>query len=280
MSKNKIGFMQGRLSNLVNNSIQAFPKENWRDEFKTAKEININLMEWTLDYEDLYKNPLMTNDGREEIKYLSKHFSVSIPSITADCLMQKPFWKCQKEDKKLLEEVFLEVINCASKLNIKYIIVPLVDNSSISNKNEENLLINFLSENLSFLKNSSLNILFESDFEPQKLKYFIRKLPSNIFGLNYDTGNSASLGYDPEEEFSCYGKHIKNVHIKDRIKNGITVPLKKGDVDFEKVFFNLKKYSYKGNLILQTARDKNNKHAEAISKYRDFVLNHVNRYLL
>ena len=83
MSKNNIGFMQGRLSNLVNNSIQAFPISNWRDEFKTAKGININLMEWTLDYEGLYENPLMKENGRQEINYLSKHFSISIPSITA-----------------------------------------------------------------------------------------------------------------------------------------------------------------------------------------------------
>ena len=34
--ENKIGFMQGRLSDLVLNQIQAFPKDNWENEFPEA----------------------------------------------------------------------------------------------------------------------------------------------------------------------------------------------------------------------------------------------------
>ena len=153
MNKNKIGFMQGRLSNLVKNSIQAFPKDNWREEFTIAKKIALSLMEWTLDYEDLYENPLMTELGRKEIKFLSKEFSVLIPSITGDCFMQKPFWKAKNEDLNLLQKTFIDVVNAASKLNIKYLVLPLVDNGSIKNKNQENILINFLLENKSFIKN-------------------------------------------------------------------------------------------------------------------------------
>ena len=42
----KIGFMQGRFSPLVNDRIQAFPVENWENEFKIAKakkEIYMNM---------------------------------------------------------------------------------------------------------------------------------------------------------------------------------------------------------------------------------------------
>ena len=77
---NNVGFMQGRLSDQVNNLIQAFPSQNWKQEFKTAKEININLMEWTLDYDNLYLNPIMTREGRKEIKSLSEKYSILIPS--------------------------------------------------------------------------------------------------------------------------------------------------------------------------------------------------------
>ena len=34
--KNEIGVMQGRLSPPINNRIQAFPKNNWKDEFELA----------------------------------------------------------------------------------------------------------------------------------------------------------------------------------------------------------------------------------------------------
>ncbi len=45
----RIGFMQGRLSSMVGNKIQAFPSKNWFKEFKIAKSIGISLMEWTID---------------------------------------------------------------------------------------------------------------------------------------------------------------------------------------------------------------------------------------
>ena len=51
--------------------------------------------------------------------------------------------------------------------------------------------------------------------KPSELLKFIKNFDAN-FGVNYDTGNSASLGYDPSEEISVYGHRIINVHIKDR----------------------------------------------------------------
>ena len=48
-------------------------------------------------------------------------------------------------------------------------------------------------------------------------------------GANYDIGNSASLGYDFEEELSSYGERIYNVHIKDRVLGGTTVEFGTGD---------------------------------------------------
>ena len=35
--KSRIGFMQGRLSPMVNGKIQAFPYETWKNEFAIAK---------------------------------------------------------------------------------------------------------------------------------------------------------------------------------------------------------------------------------------------------
>lgn len=276
---NKVGFMQGRLSDQVNNLIQAFPTENWKKEFKIAREININFMEWTLDYDNLYINPIMTKEGRKEIKSLSEKYSIQIPSLTADCFMQKPFWKAKNAEMIFLQKVFKDVSKASSKLGIKYIVVPLVDNGSILNKEEEKNLVNFLVKNKKLFKDLNLQILFESDFKPKKLGEFIRKFPSHIFGINYDTGNSAAAGYDSSEEFYHYGTFIKNVHIKDRTKNGSTIALQKGDTDFEKVFFNLKIISYTGNFILQTARDKEKNHSKVISIYRDLTKNFINKYL-
>ena len=84
------------------------------------------------------------------------------------------------------------------------------------------------------------------------------------FGINYDVGNSAGLNYEIDDEFNFYGKYIYNVHIKDRLKYGKTVRLGYGNANFLKLFKNLKKIKYNRELILQTARSKNNRHMKEI----------------
>ena len=87
----------------------------------------------------------------------------------------------------------------------------------------------------------------------KKLLQFINKFPDSCFGINYDIGNSASLGFDTKEEIATYGSGILNVHVKDRVHNGSTVPLGNGNADFESTFNELNKINYKGDFILQTA---------------------------
>ena len=109
-----------------------------------------------------------------------------------------------------------------------------------------------------------MKLVFESDFPPKKLKNFISYFNKDYFGINYDVGNSAALGYNIDDEFKCYGKYISNIHIKDRVKKGKTVRLGEGNANFIKLYKNLKRIRYKNDLILQTARSKNNQHMNEI----------------
>ena len=77
-------------------------------------------------------------------------------------------------------------------------------------------------------------------------------------------GNSAGLNYKIDDEFKFYGKYICNVHIKDRIKHGKTIRLGNGNANFLKLFKNLKKIKYNRELILQTARSKNDQDIKEI----------------
>ncbi len=263
-----IGFMQGRLSPLVGGRIQAFPQQHWRDEFALANKLSLRKMEWTLDQEGLYANPLMTQAGREEIRALMQQHQLSIPSLTGDCFMQAPFYKAKSAALKtqLLND-FASIISACSELEIQFIVMPLVDDGRLENLTQENELLASLIEFVPLLSKHKVRIVFESDYAPAQLQLFIAKLDPQYFGVNYDTGNSAALGYDPNEEFSAYGDRIYNVHIKDRVLHGTTVPLGAGDTQFEKVFQQLKAINYRGNYILQTARAEDEKHAEVLAQY-------------
>lgn len=261
--------MQGRLSPMVDNRIQLFPKKNWKIEFEIAKKLKFKHIEWTIDYDTYSHNPILKEYGIKLIKKLSKKYSIKIQSLTGDCFMQKPFWKISR-NKKLITD-FKNIINSCSKIGIKYVILPLVDNGRIQNLEMETKLIEILKKYEKYLKVKKVQILFESDFNPKKLKNFIKKFNKDLFGINYDLGNSASLGYDIDEEFKNYFEYIKNIHIKDRVLNGTTVRLGKGNADFKKFFKNLKKYNYSNMLIYQTARSNQNKDIEELKKNILFV---------
>ena len=68
------------------------------------------------------------------------------------------------------------------------------------------------------LKNLKIKIAFEIDKNPLEVSKFYSKFDRSIFGINYDMGNSASLDYNSDEEFDCYGSSILNVHVKDQQK--------------------------------------------------------------
>ncbi len=267
--ENKFGIMQGRLSPVVKNRIQIFPVKNWKIEFKRAKKLGMHYIEWTLDYDTFNNNPLLKKSGIQQIKELSKKYSIKINSLTGDCFMQKPFWKTSK-NKKLLND-FKKILNSCKKVGIKYIVVPLVDNGKIKDKKTEKNLINICEKLTKELKKKNIQILFESDFEPKKLKKFILNFDKQYYGINYDLGNSASLGYNIDDEFKNYSKYIKNIHIKDRVYNGSTVRLGSGDANFKKLFKNLKKYKYRNMLIFQTARSKINDDVGEMKKNLKFI---------
>jgi L-ribulose-5-phosphate 3-epimerase len=275
--KNKVGFMQGRLCEPIGGKIQSFPWRDWQAEFETATSIGLNLMEWTLDSEDLYKNPLMHSKGQSVIKKLCSQYSLSIPSITGDCFMQRPFWKCDKTSRKILQVEFLDIMKACAELGIKMVVVPLVDNGSVKSLEDENILIDFFLENQNIFDSLNISICFESDFGPDELAFFIDKFPTSNFGVNYDIGNSAANGFDPRQEFDAYGSRVLNVHVKDRKKGGTTVVLKTGDADFETVFNVLAEQNYPGNFILQTARATDGKHQEVLNKFKHLTLDWIEK---
>ncbi len=277
-AKNRIGFMQGRLSPLIDGRIQTFPWPFWQDEFAIAGQNGFCLMEWTLDQDRLYENPLLTLAGQAEIRTLCQRHGLAIPSLTGDCFMQAPLWKASGEERAVLERDFREIAKACAVVGISMIVVPLVDNGRLENAGQEDVLVAFLQDQAGFLAEHGLKVVFESDFSATNLARFIGRLDPALFGINYDIGNSAALGFDPLEDISAYGQRIINVHVKDRVLGGTTVPLGSGNADFGTVFKELARIRYVGNYILQTARAPDGNHAEVLCRYRDMTTGWIANY--
>lgn len=276
MNRNKVmnsrvGFMQGRLSPIVNGKIQEFPWNNWQKEVIEASTLGFDLMEWTLDQSCLFDNPLMTKQGQVEINTLSNSYGIKIPSLTGDCFMQAPFWKLYGREMQNRKNDLISIVDACAEIGISQIVIPLVDGGRIDNVDHSKALLDFLHEKEDAFIDRGIQILFESDFGPDELKAFIGSFNPEVFGISYDIGNSAALGFEVDKEFAAYGDRILNVHIKDRILNGTTVPLGDGNANFTKVFRQLAMIGYGGNYILQTARANNGDHSGVLSYYKSMV---------
>jgi L-ribulose-5-phosphate 3-epimerase len=266
-----LGFMQGRLCALVGGRIQAFPWDEWELEFPRAQALGLHLMEWTLDQDRLRQNPLLTEAGQSRIRALGQQHGLAVASLTGDCFMQAPFWKVAGAGREALQTDFMDVVAACGAVGISMIVVPLVDNGALADRGQEDLLVDFLLARRADFRRHGVAVLFECDFAPQELGRFIGRLPPGDFGVNYDIGNSAALGFDPNEEFACFGTRIQNVHVKDRVLGGTTVPLGTGNADFQTVFAQLARVQYGGNYIMQTARASDGEHAAALRRYMDMI---------
>lgn len=245
--------MQGRLSPPYKNKIQHFPLNNWQNEFKLAKSLNLSTIQWVYELENYQLNPLF-NDPKS-IKQITNISGVSVNSVILDYFMEKKLFNENDENIKKNFEHLEFIVNQCEKASIKLLELPFVDNSSLKKLIDKNTFINNIKKILKKIENKDILISFETDLDPLSFLDLIKKFyPFKIF-VNYDMGNSTSNNFNVDEEIKLLGKYILNVHIKDRISNhGTTVPLGDGNTNFVKIFKNLTKINYNCDYILQGAR--------------------------
>lgn len=281
MKKNKLkniklmAVLQGRLVNSEKkNHIQYFPSKSWVREFDIAQKKNIKFIEWVANYENIKSNPIFYKTGVKEIKKYKKKHNIEVRSIDMQFIIKKPFFKSKgKEFNKRVKLLKTIIIN-TQKIGIKFIILPILENSSLKKPNEEKLFIREI-KNLAKYLNHKSYFLIESDYNPKKLLNLIKKMDTSKVKINYDTGNSAHLGYHFNKE-KIYFKYVKNIHLKDKTQKGLSVPLGSGKVNFKKFFLMLKKLKYKGHFSLQTARSKTGDHMNEILKNYNFIKRYYN----
>ena len=270
--------MQGRLSQPYGGKFQSFPVTSWKQEFEKASNCGFEAIEWIFDCHT--QNPILSPDGISEIKLLSNKYNIVINSICADYFMEKKLF-CESHDS--LEKnitILKELILQATKLGSSIIEIPLVDSSSLKTSDDKTQLRNNLDKVIVLAEKNSITIVLETDLSPTDFKEFLLEFDHPNVMANYDSGNSASLGYDSKEELTILKKWIKNVHVKDRKFKGTTVPLGLGNTNFDLFFSTLSKIQYSGDLIIQGARssDPETIPETTCESYKKFVKEYVDKY--
>ena len=247
--------MQGRLSPQLGNKIQAFPLDNWREEFWTAKEIGYNSIEWIVE-SPLELNPLLRFSGIEEINNCITSTGVKVDYVCADIFMENPIFDKENLENNL--EILTNIITFGNKIGAKCVEIPFVDNSSLKGNFKNKNVSLQIKEVIPIANELGMQISLETDLQPKEFRDFILNFESDVIRANYDIGNSASLGFDTREEIRMIGEFIANVHIKDRKFMGSTVPLGSGNANIPLALTLLSEIDYKGGITMQAAREVNN----------------------
>ncbi len=270
----RIAVMQGRLLPPSDGAFQCFPRQLWREEFPLAAEAGLDAIEWIYDSPGENDNPLGTDRGLAEMRLLSKKYNIAVVSLCADYFMERPLAKAAAESEGRINKLLWLLDRC-NVAGIHRVVLPFVDNSRIDSDAEEIQVIEVLHRVLKHAEKTDVELHLETSLDPKRFASLLSKLAHPYLKVNYDSGNSASLGYDIREEIAAYGDRIGSVHIKDRIRGGGTVPLGTGGAEIPVLLSHLFRIGYRGDFVMQIARAETGNELAWIRHNRELVLNQL-----
>jgi L-ribulose-5-phosphate 3-epimerase len=248
--------MQGRLCELEDGRFQSFPRSSWEREIELAPQVPLRGIEWIYDLFGEGANPLETADGRGSLRKALEQHGVKVASICADYFMDCPLAHHDADTRAYRVAKLEWLISVCPEMAIERIVLPFVDASKIADSKTSAVVLNVLHSVLPKAQAACVELHLETDMGPAEFRAFLNEIDHPLVKVNYDSGNSSSLGFKPTEEFAAYGERIGSFHIKDRVLGGKTVPLGEGDSDFESLRGCLIDNDYQGDFVLQVARGK------------------------
>jgi L-ribulose-5-phosphate 3-epimerase len=273
----RIAIMQGRLLPSEGGSIQRFPRSRWREEFARAAEAGLDAIEWIHDVHGADVNPLATDTGVAEMRALSRQHGIAVASLCADYFLDRPFVRVTPENAAELTEHLIWLLGRCHLAGITRVVLPFVDASRIDTPADEERTVEVLRQVLPVCATTRIELHLETALGPDAFASLLARIPNPLLRVNYDSGNSAYLGYDVAKELAAYGTRLGSVHIKDRIKGGGTVPLGTGGADLPALFAGLAGLRYQGDYVLQVARGTEGSEVEWARQNRAFVVQQLDR---
>ena len=134
--------------------------------------------------------------------------------------MDWPLVRASGADLEERLDVLFWLIERAERLGIERIVLPFVDASRIDTDDELDQVCRDDRARASERAEDRRHRAPPRDIPwPRRdSRSCWRDCQRELVKVNYDIGNSASLGYDPREEFAAYGDRVGSVHIKDRVE--------------------------------------------------------------
>lgn len=225
------GVMQGRLTDRGGFYPQQFPWKEWEQEFYIAGEYGLGCIEWMFNAEHYEDNPIWTPGGRKKICRVMGNSGVKVRSICANYFMQYALTSAESLD------VFERLLDVGEELGAEHIVLPMFGSSGITEGREFAALYEWITGHMA---GREIRVCFESDLPINEQVRLCTEIPSRSTGICYDVGNAAGNGYDCAGDIVKAKRYLFEVHFKDKKRQGTSVMLGDGSVDFPSVLRKLK----------------------------------------
>lgn len=263
MKKKQFGILQGRILP-EKKKFNVFPSQ-WKKEMYLANKYGLSYIELMIDENLSKKNPILKGHITYLLNTIKKNnllsYSLIISYFTRYSILKT-------------KEIFLEkIFKLSSMLNIKILIIPLIENSSLKKKDLIKILDLIYIRTLSY----KFKIAFETNQNLTLYNILKSEKYKDKFGLCYDIGNSFSNKSFFENDIYKFNKYLYHLHLKDKckVKNSFqSVYLGKGLLDLKKLRKILSKIKYKYKITLETFYEKNSINS------LEYNLDRVKKYLI
>ena len=249
-----IGIMQGRLVPMTDGRIQSFPRNGWETEFALAAEIGLDSIELTIEGASWDIHPVRDAAGRARLRSLSEAHGVSLAGLCCDVFMETPFTDPDPAVRERAAQMLEDLVRDAAEAGLPMIELPMLGGNALAGGNAPDRVGPILGHALQRAEDAGLDILLETDLGPAAQAGLMAQYDHPRLGINYDTGNSTYFGFDADTEIPAIQAYIRNVHIKDCTRADYSVPLGTGETPLEHMFTLLARHGYRGDFILQAAR--------------------------
>jgi L-ribulose-5-phosphate 3-epimerase len=270
-----LAIMQGRLVPPEGGHVRFFPNERWRDEFPLARSAGLDGIEWIYDLYGERVNPLAIDSGIAEMCSLSAQTGVNVRSLCANYFMDRPFLRAATMESEAWVLRMEWLLSRCNAVGIKRITIPLLDESAIETEKDKLHTVSMMRAFLPAAEKFNISLDLETSLAPQDVASLVKECSHPLIRVAFDSGNSASLGYDPIEEFAAYGNLIGTVHIKDRRRGAGTVPLGTGNADLPAVFRGLAALPYRGDYVMEIARSEPGQELQWITQNRAWIASRI-----
>lgn len=263
--------MQGRLLAPRDGRIQAFPSDAWEQELVLARDATIDGIEWIFETYGEDENPLADDAGLARLLKAENETGTKVTSLCADWFMDRPLVQGDEWERSERRGKLGWLVHRAQAAGIRRIVVPFVDHAALTTADDAARAAETIASLTPELERTGVEVHLETSLGPDAFAALLARIPHRLVKANYDTGNSAALGYDAEEEFDAYGTRIGSVHVKDRVRGGGTVALGQGAADLTAVFRRLRDAGWTRPLVLQVARGEPGGEVEKTRRDADMV---------